>query len=445
VLRKESFGYLVFDSASYNIFELNAVGAEIFALLNGQHTVEKINSIISDKYGVPLSTVQGDVAEFLKQAADTGILEGTHPSQRAAERKYSLRYDKTLSAPLAVNLDVTNRCNLNCIECYANSGPHVSGEGELDTDKWKSLIDELGRLSVFIIGFGGGEPLLRADILQIAEHARRKNMYVSLSTNGTLVSREKAQALKDVGFRNVQVSIDGPTEAVQDSMRGRGSFKTATRAVEFLVDSGIAVTMSSVVTRLNMDGMCEMMKLASRLGASNLVIRDMIPAGRAKENWKSLWIPWQEKEKVLRVLAQERQRFPNMRISLPVLTGDESDKIGECEGSLVGCIAGRAIANIKSNGEVTACSVIRDSAMTAGNIRDQSFQEIWMNSSIIQRFRRISTLTEECSSCALVRSCMGGCRGAAIEYFGSMYSPDPRCKFVEKRLRPALQTQIGLP
>lgn len=160
----------------------------------------------------------------------------------------------------------------------------------------------------------------------------------------------------------------------------------------------------------------------------------MIPAGRAKENIHDLWVSHEEKLKLLDELVKYREMFKmRLKISLPSFPWDTQAPI-ECEGNLVGCIAGRAVMNIRANGDVMPCALIRNSAFTAGNIRKESLRDIWDKSDVLQIFRKLSRLEGECKEYHLQYLCMGSCRGAAIEYFGDLYSPDPCCKFVEHKI-----------
>jgi MoaA/NifB/PqqE/SkfB family radical SAM enzyme len=121
------------------------------------------------------------------------------------------------SGPVVV-WNSTRTCNLNCIHCYMDSEAKKYS-GELTTEEAKQMIDDLADFKVPVLLFSGGEPLIRPDILELAEYAGSKGIRPTLSTNGTLISREVAQRIKDIGVGYVGISLDGLRE-VNDKFRG---------------------------------------------------------------------------------------------------------------------------------------------------------------------------------------------------------------------------------
>ena len=100
----------------------------------------------------------------------------------------------------------TRTCNLNCRHCYmeADSTCH---QGELSTDEAKRFIDDLADYRVPALLFSGGEPLMRKDFFELAEYAGAKSVRPTLSTNGTLITPEVAQRIKDIGVTYVGISL----------------------------------------------------------------------------------------------------------------------------------------------------------------------------------------------------------------------------------------------
>ena len=122
--------------------------------------------------------------------------------------------------------NMTQACNLRCRHCYAHAVAQAS-DSELTTAQARDMIDDLSGFGVPVLLFSGGEPLLRSDLEELASYAVEKGMRAVISTNGTLITEEKAQALKKVGLSYVGVSLDG-LEHVHDRFRGkRGAFKEA--------------------------------------------------------------------------------------------------------------------------------------------------------------------------------------------------------------------------
>ena len=124
--------------------------------------------------------------------------------------------------------NITRTCNLKCIHCYTDSEEKAYG-GELSTDEGKNLLTDLKEFGVPAVLFSGGEPLVRKDIWELADHARSLNLRMTLSTNGVLITEEVAQKLKDFGFTYVGISLDGIGE-INDHFRGKtGAFDKAVK------------------------------------------------------------------------------------------------------------------------------------------------------------------------------------------------------------------------
>ena len=114
--------------------------------------------------------------------------------------------------------NMTKRCNLKCVHCYAQAVP-VDGADDISTEQAKTMIDDLAAYGAPVMLFSGGEPLVRKDLVELASHATSKGMRAVISTNGTLITKEKARELKGVGLSYVGISLDG-MEEVHDRFRG---------------------------------------------------------------------------------------------------------------------------------------------------------------------------------------------------------------------------------
>ena len=120
--------------------------------------------------------------------------------------------------------NITKRCNLKCIHCYAHAKA-TPADNELTTEEGKALIDDLAAFGAPVILFSGGEPLMREDLPELAEYAVSKGMRAVISTNGTLITPEVARKLKEIGLSYVGISLDG-MEKTHDHFRGqKGSFQ----------------------------------------------------------------------------------------------------------------------------------------------------------------------------------------------------------------------------
>lgn len=215
-----------------------------------------------------------------------------------------------LDAPICLTWELTYACNLSCIHCLSSSGRR--DPRELDTAGCLSIVDELKELQVFYVNIGGGEPMLRPDFFEIVEYATTNQVGVKFSTNGTYLDPVAARRLAAMDYLDIQLSIDGATAEVNDSVRGEGSFAKARRAMDNLAEAGFGeFKISLVVTRHNVDQLDGYLAMADSYGAQLRVTR-LRPAGRGADTWHELH-PTQ---------AQQRQLY-NWLLARPnVLTGD---------------------------------------------------------------------------------------------------------------------------
>jgi sulfatase maturation enzyme AslB (radical SAM superfamily) len=139
---------------------------------------------------------------------------------------FGIKKPMSLSAPFLVVWDFTHKCNLACKHCYSNSG--AVKEEELSTEQALAVVDQLADAGVTALAFSGGEPLTRKDFFEVAKHASDRGLYVSLASNGTLLTKENVQKIKQAKVNYIDVSIDGASAKTHDDFRGvPGTFDKA--------------------------------------------------------------------------------------------------------------------------------------------------------------------------------------------------------------------------
>ncbi len=159
--------------------------------------------------------------------------------------------------PLFVSWNVTFRCNLRCRYC----GACDMHQEDLDTAGMLRGLDELWALGARWITFGGGEPLLRADMGEIMTHARKLGFEPFLSTNGWLVPH-RMDVVRLAG--HVNLSLDGP-RAVHDEARGSGAFDHTLEAARVCRDTGVPVSFLCTLSGVNLQSVAEVVALAESM------------------------------------------------------------------------------------------------------------------------------------------------------------------------------------
>jgi GeoRSP system radical SAM/SPASM protein len=324
-----------------------------------------------------------------------------------------------LKAPLTINWAINNSCNFACSHCYSREDTH----DELPRDVLYECIEKVVKAGVFSVNFGGGEPLLRPDLLEIAAFSSGLGLRVSMNSNGWLIDQAKAEELKKAGFTKVGISIDSHLPDVHDSFRGvAGSHVRALAALGYLKSVGITTSISTVICRINSSTIDELVALALENGVGQLNFHNFKCSGLGMSNKDSLDLTPDEWKDFYRDAIAAKRTVKDLDISLddPIIALlDARDA-----GSLVkGSVCGKLSLNIKANGDMTPCGFI---PIVIGNIARDDLQQVWKDSAVLDKMRN-KQATGKCSGCSKYDDCLGGCTARALAITGDMNSPDPHC------------------
>ncbi len=323
-----------------------------------------------------------------------------------------------LDAPICLTWELTYACNLQCVHCLSSSGQR--DPRELSTVEAEAVIDEMARMQVFYVNIGGGEPTIRPDFWHLVDYAVDRGVGVKFSTNGSRIDAEVARRLSESDYVDVQISIDGADAETNDSIRGEGSFETATTAMGNLREAGFGdFKISVVMTRHNIAQLDEFAALAERYGAQLRLTR-FRPAGRGAETWHELH-PSNDQQVELYHWLLDRPE---------VLTGDSFfhlSALGEPLPGLNLCGAGRVVCLVDPIGDVYACPFVLHPDFRAGNVRDSGgFASIWRQSDLFTEMRQPQS-AGACATCGQFDACQGGCMAAKFFTGIALDGPDPEC------------------
>jgi radical SAM protein with 4Fe4S-binding SPASM domain len=357
--------------------------------------------------------------------------------------EYGITKPQVVNAPFLVVWDFTHLCNLKCRHCYQDAQKALPGE--LSTGESKKLIDELSDAGVVVIAFSGGEPLMRKDIFEVAAHAASRDMYVSIATNGTLITPEVAGRLAESGVSYVEISIDGRNAAEHDAMRGiTGAFDRSVAGIRNAVDAGVFTCIATTVTRDNIDQVPDIHTLGKELGVKRMMYFNFIPTGRGIEMVDKDITPEQRENLMKYILANAKAGVMPLELStapqIARVAVEDEEKYGVPIGHfhmgeglrgktrmladfIGGCGAGRLYCSIEPTGTVQPCVFM---PIPVGNIREQSFLEIWHQAPVLKHLRNRDHLSGHCGSCRNKYIC-GGCRARAWAYYRDLDAPDPGC------------------
>lgn len=357
---------------------------------------------------------------------------------------YGVQKPFITGAPLLIVWDITYACNLKCKHCYANAGKKLADE--LTTQEAKQVIDKLDRISVPILAFSGGEPLVRKDIFELTKYAHNKGIYTSLATNGTLITREKARNMKKAGVGFVQISLDGASSKTHDSFRGiNGVFDKTIQGIKNCVEEDFWVNIATTATKYNYNEIPKIIDLCERLGVKWFMVYNFIPTGRGKFISENDLSP-EERERLLKMLWERLKSGSKVdvlstapqfaRVALEAEVGKNkkiipthfanpelSDKLLNLAEFIGGCGCGRFYAAIKPNGDIEPCVFF---PLTLGNIKEVDFEDLWRNNKVLKDLRNKDILKGNCGKCDYRYYC-GGCRARAYGYTGNYSESDPGC------------------
>jgi GeoRSP system radical SAM/SPASM protein len=334
-----------------------------------------------------------------------------------------MKNDFLPSAPLTINWAVTNRCNFKCNHCYSRNDT----SDELDFDLLTGCIEHAAKAGVLSINFGGGEPLLRKDLPEIAGFASNCGMRVSMNSNGYLIDRERSVELKKSCIAKVGISIDSNLPEIHDEFRGiKGSHEKAVEALAFLNEAGIKTSISTVICKINYKDISPLINFAIRNKVEQLNFHNFKCSGLGYSNKDKLDLSSEEWKGFYLTAIDAKQKSKDIDISLddPIISALGANS----NNSMVkGSICGKLSLNIKSNGDVTPCGFI---PIVIGNITKDNLKDIWAGSSVLEKMRN-KTPAGKCLDCSHYSDCLGGCTARAIALTGDMNNPDPHCWYHE--------------
>jgi heme b synthase len=340
--------------------------------------------------------------------------------------------------------EITRSCNLYCTHCRA-SAQHGPYEGELTTAECFRLLDQIAATAKPIIILTGGEPLARADFLEIARYAASLGLRVVLGSNGTLITEELARGMKEVPIARLGVSLDFPNEELQDKFRGKtGAYREALEGIAKARQAGVPIQVNATITKMNVTYLNDLVNLAIKVGASAFHPFMLVPTGRGKglecvelspEEYETTlnWIYDKQQElgdklffkptdapHYLRIVKQrEKGRPPTPTPAPQHHSHSPTDSLSR------GCLAGTGFCFISHVGRVQGCGYLD---VSAGNIKEQTFGEVWNNSPLFRDLRDLSKIKGKCGACEYKRIC-GGCRARAYEATGDYLAEEPYCTY----------------
>lgn len=348
--------------------------------------------------------------------------------------------------------NMTRRCNLRCVHCYAFAQDENYKGDELSTDEGRALIDDLANFGSPVILFSGGEPLLREDLPDLIDYAVKKGLRAVISTNGTLITPDKARVFARYNLSYIGVSLDGLQE-VNDRFRGvAGAFAKAIEGIRNARDAGIKVGLRFTINKRNVEEIPKIFDLLEQENIQRICFYHLVYAGRGSKLIEEDLIH-EESRRVVNLIMDRTRSLFDRGFSPEVLTVDNhadgpfvylrllkedprrASEVLELLRMNEGNSSGVGIACIDERGNVHADQFWRH--LSFGNVRERPFSAIWTdlaNPVMAKLKEKKKHVHGRCAGCRWLDVCAGNFRVRAEAATGDLWAHDPQCYLTDTEI-----------
>lgn len=330
----------------------------------------------------------------------------------------------TTPAPIAMLAELTHRCPLACPYC-SNPIALAQKEQELSTAVWVDAFAQAADLGVLQLHLSGGEPLARRDLTELVAAARKAGLYTNLITSAIGLTQKRLQELDDAGLDHIQLSLQGTDAEMADHIGGYdGGFARKMQAAEWVRESGIPLTLNTVLHRKNLHQLPRAIEMALEMEARRIEVAIVQFHGWALNNRKTLMPTKEQADEAGRLVMDARERLKG-RLVLDYVPADYHTGVPKrCMGGW-----GMVGLNIAPDGQVLPCHAAQTIPdLTFQKIDETPLREIWYNGPAFNAYRGDDWMQEPCKSCEFKKRDFGGCRCQAMALAGDAAATDPTCR-----------------
>lgn len=345
--------------------------------------------------------------------------------------------------PLAILLELTHRCPLQCPYC-SNPLELEQVRDELGTDEWRRVITQAAELGVLQVHFSGGEPTIRRDLVELIAHARQCGLYSNLITSGVAIDRDRFADLVAAGLDHAQLSFqDSLAESAERIGNYAGAQAKKLAFAAWVRELRLPLTVNIIVNRHNISRIDQMIDLAVSLDAARVEIAHVQYYGWALKNRAALMPTLQDLGAATDRVETARARLRG-RIVIDYVVPDYYARAPKaCMGGW-----GRQFLNVSPSGRVLPCHAAETiPGLSFDSVRGKELAEIWAASPAFEKFRGTDWMSEPCRSCAQREIDWGGCRCQALAIAGAAEATDPACALspMHAEMRALAESASSLP
>lgn len=321
---------------------------------------------------------------------------------------------ENLSAPISVDWNVTDRCNLKCMHCY--NGDLVKSS-EMSTAEALKFMDNLAESKVLEMTITGGEPFLRKDICDIIKRASDNLIKVQIASNGTVITREVLEKIKNDVAR-IQLSIDG-IESAHDSFRGvQGAFDNVVKAAKLVTEMKIPLVIATVVSKRNINNLQDITDLCKDVGAEAQRLVPIKVIGNAAKNIFDLKLSIDDLKKLVN-FTKQNEGF--------VFSGRSYGFLFDSSLQPKRCTALLTICGVTADGFMIPCIELNSKVFYLGNVKEQLVKDLWNSNKADNIRKQLKLVGGKCLKCNFENTCKGGCKASTFFVSKCFNCADPSC------------------
>ncbi len=333
--------------------------------------------------------------------------------------------DKPVGPPLWLLAELTYRCPLQCPYCSNPVDFARQGE-ELSTAQWIEVFRQARELGAAQLGFSGGEPLVRQDLVELIAAARELGYYTNLITSGIGLTEEKVEAFAKAGLDHIQISFQAADEELNNLLAGSGkAYQQKVAMARAVKKHGYPMVLNFVTHRLNIDRIDQIIELCIELEADFVELATCQFYGWAELNRAGLLPSKEQLERAERITNEYREKLAaqNHPCKLIFVTPDYYEERPKA------CMNGwgSLFLDITPDGTALPCHSARQLPVQFPNVKEHDLKYIWNESFGFNRFRGYDWMPEPCRSCDEKERDFGGCRCQAFMLTGDASNADPVC------------------
>ncbi len=332
---------------------------------------------------------------------------------------------KTHGKPLWLLAELTYKCPLQCPYC-SNPLDFADFAGELTTQEWLDVFQQGRDLGAVQLGFSGGEPLVRQDLIQLIGGAHEMGYYTNLITSGVGLNERKMAEFHQAGLDHIQVSFQASDESVNSMLSGsEKAFQQKLKMAREVKAQGYPMVLNFVTHRHNIDRIDRIIELCVELEADYVELATCQYYGWAYENVEQLLPTRAQLERAERITNEYREKLAaaGNPIKLIFVTPDYyEERPKRCMNGW-----GEVFLTVTPDGKALPCHSARMLPIEFLNVREMTLQQIWDDSPGFNHFRGLDWMKEPCRSCDEREKDLGGCHCQAYMLTGDAHNADPVC------------------